>query len=70
MRKTDVLAYYDKNGAAAARAVGVTRSAFHQWPELIPEVWAHRYERVTVGGLKVDPTDYPITPIEPVAKAS
>jgi len=69
MRKSDVLAYYDGNGAAAARAVGVTRSAFHQWPELIPEVWAHRYERVTGSGLKVDPANYPITPIEPVAKA-
>lgn len=64
MRKADVLKYYDGNAAAAGRAVGVTRSAVQQWPDPIPEVWAHRYERVTDGGLAFDPSFYPINPAD------
>ena len=58
MRKTDVLSYYGGNGAAVARAIGYTRSAVQQWPELIPEAAAYRLERATHGVLKVDPSLY------------
>lgn len=58
MRKTDVLSYYEGNGAAVARAIGYTRSAVQQWPEIIPEAAAYRLERATGGDLKVDPSLY------------
>jgi transcriptional repressor of cell division inhibition gene dicB len=58
MRKDDVLAYYDGNRAKAGRAVGVSRSAVQQWPDIIPEAMAYRFERVTGGRLKVDPSVY------------
>jgi len=58
MRKTDVLSYFDGNGAAVARAIGYTRSAVQQWPEIIPEAAAYRVERATDGALKVDPSLY------------
>lgn len=58
MRKTDVLAYYEGNGAAVARAIGYTRSAVQQWPEIIPEAAAYRLQDATEGVLKVDPTLY------------
>jgi DNA-binding transcriptional regulator Cro len=58
MRKTDVLLYYQGNGAAVARAIGYTRSAVQQWPEIIPEAAAYRLERATGGDLKVDPSLY------------
>jgi hypothetical protein len=58
MRKTDVLAHFHDNGAAVARAIGYTRSAVQQWPEIIPEAAAYRLERATNGKLKVDPSVY------------
>jgi DNA-binding transcriptional regulator YdaS (Cro superfamily) len=61
MRKTDVMAYFNGNGAAVARAIGYTRSAVQQWPDppgLVPEAAAYRLERATGGDLKVDPALY------------
>jgi len=65
MRKSDVLAHFQGNGAAVARAIGITRSAVQQWPDdekepgaLIPEAMAYRLEIATDGELKVDPTAY------------
>jgi hypothetical protein len=58
MRKIDVLAYYDGNGAAVARAIGYTRSAVQQWPEIVPEAAAYRLQDATNGALKVDPSLY------------
>ena len=62
MLKSAVLAHYDGNGAAVARAVGVTRSAVCQWPDddegHIPEAMAYRVQAATRGKLKVDPADY------------
>ena len=54
MRKTDVLEHFDNNGAAVARAVGVTRGAVHLWGEIIPEAMAYRVQEATRGKLKVD----------------
>ena len=58
MYKSDVLKHF-KNGAAAGRALGVTKSAVSQWKEVIPEAVAYRAQRVTRGKLKVDPSLYP-----------
>lgn len=58
MRKTDVLKFWGNNGAAVARAIGVTKSAVSQWPRIIPEAMAYRVERATEGKLKVDPALY------------
>lgn len=58
MRKSDVLAHWNGNGAAVARAVGVTRSAVQQWPDIIPEAMAWRVQAATNGELAVDPAVY------------
>jgi hypothetical protein len=58
MRKSDVLKFWNGNGAAVARAVGVTRSAVQQWPDPIPEAMAYRAELASGGKLKVDPKLY------------
>lgn len=58
MYKSDVLKFF-KNGTAAARALGVTKSAVSQWKPVIPEAVAYRAQRVTRGKLKVDPALYP-----------
>jgi ribosomal protein L14 len=58
MLKSAVLAFFDNNGAAVARAIGVTRSAVNQWPPVIPEAMAYRVQEATQGALKVDATLY------------
>lgn len=57
MRTSDVLAYY-RTATAAARAVGVTKSAVSQWGEFVPEGKAYRYQKITRGKLKVDESVY------------
>lgn len=59
MRKKDALAYYDDNGAALGRAIGVTRVTVHEWPPVIPLEPARALEIVTQGDLKVDESLYP-----------
>lgn len=58
MYKSVVLAYWNHNGAAVARAIGITKSAVSQWKEIIPEAMAYRVEKATKGKLKVDPSVY------------
>jgi len=58
MRKSDVLAYYDGNQSAVARALNITRASVNGWPDLVPEAQAYRLERITRGKLKVDPRTY------------
>lgn len=61
MKKDDVLEYFGNNGAAVARALGVTKSAVSQWKDIIPEAMAYRVERYTEGtegALTVDPSLY------------
>jgi hypothetical protein len=57
MRKQDVLDFFG-NGAAAARAVRVTKSAASQWGDIVPERIAYRFQAATRGKLKVDPAIY------------
>lgn len=58
MYKTVVLEFFKNNGAAVARAVGVTRSAVSQWRDIVPEAMAYRLQAATRGKLKVDPALY------------
>ena len=63
MYRTTVLAYFDNNQAAVARALGIKRSSVNAWPELIPERSAYRLQEITKRNkrkLKVDPTLYDI----------
>lgn len=58
MQKSAVLAFFDDNQSAVARALGITRASVNAWDDLIPELRAYRLERVTKGKLKVDPKLY------------
>ena len=57
MRKSDVLAHF-KTATAAAKAIGITKSAVSQWGDVVPEDKAYRYEVVTRRKLKVDKSLY------------
>lgn len=52
MWKSSVYRYY-KSFKAIAKALGITKSAVSQWPELIPEGMAYKIESLTHGKLKV-----------------
>jgi hypothetical protein len=58
MWKSAVLAFFDNNQSAVARALRITRASVNAWPDLIPEASAYRLERITNGGLTVDPSLY------------
>ena len=57
MYKSHVLAHFGSQ-VAVAQAIGITKSAVSQWPELIPESKAYRIQEFTGGVLKVDPSLY------------
>lgn len=59
MRTRDVLKHFGGNGAAVARALGITRGAVALWGKTVPEGSAYKLESVTGGVLKVDPALYP-----------
>lgn len=63
MRKADVVAYFGSQ-TAAAKAVGVTKSAVSQWDEdrPIPLKCAIRAQAASSGGLKLDLALYEGTP--------
>jgi DNA-binding transcriptional regulator YdaS (Cro superfamily) len=54
MQKTEALAHFGGSQTKCAKAIGYTRSAVNQWPELIPEKAAARLERATNGALVYD----------------
>jgi hypothetical protein len=58
MRKADVVQYFG-SVSKAAKAIGKTRQAVSQWPEVIPEGSAYKIQAVTKGKLRVDPDLYP-----------
>jgi hypothetical protein len=59
MNKSDVLIHY-KTHRAVAEALGISRAAVTQWPDLIPEKQAYRLERISNGALRVDPRVYEV----------
>ena len=60
MRKQDVLNFFDHNGAAVAKALGITRVAVNLWPDdgLIPELRARQLHEITNGKLRFRPELY------------
>ena len=58
MLKTAVISHFDSSPVAVARALGITRSAVSQWPELVPLKSALRLQALTEGALKVDMAAY------------
>lgn len=53
MFKADVLAHFDNSPVTVARALGITRSAVNQWPDLVPLKSALRLQSITKGALLV-----------------
>jgi transcriptional repressor of cell division inhibition gene dicB len=61
MLKAAVLAHFDNSPVTVARALGITRSAVNQWPDLVPLKSALRLQAVTNGALKVDLDVYEVS---------
>ena len=53
MKTCDVIQYFGSQ-AAAARALGITRSAISQWGEQVPLATAARLEKLTFGKLRLE----------------
>lgn len=47
MRKSDVLAHFDGNQSAVARAINITRASVNQWGPLVPLDKALRLQDAT-----------------------
>lgn len=58
MLKTAVLSHFHSSPVAVARALGITRSAVSQWPEVVPLKSALRLQALTCGVLSVDMASY------------
>ena len=58
MLKTDVLAHFKGKQTAVAAAIGLTKSAVSQWPELIPLKSAIKLQAATHGALTLDMSLY------------
>lgn len=53
MRRKDALDFFGTI-SQAAKALGVSRQAVHQWPPVIPIITAMKIEQMTGGKLKVN----------------
>lgn len=58
MLKADVIAHFGNSPVAVSKALGITRSAVNQWPEIVPLKSALRLQALTGGKLSVDMTAY------------
>ena len=58
MRKSDVIAHFGGTQTKVAEALGITKSAVSQWPDVIPEGMAYKLQVITAGMLRVDPSLY------------
>lgn len=63
MRKADVIAYFGGTQVAAARALGVTKSAVSQWGDLIPLKCALKAQAISNGDLPLDMSVYQLPDI-------
>lgn len=66
MLKQAVIDYFGSATKTAA-AIGVTKSAVHQWRDIIPRGAAYIAQAVSKGKLKVDPSLYPPKRYKPAA---
>lgn len=58
MLKSDVMDYFDGNGAKVARVLGIGRAAVSKWGERVPPLHAAQLERFTKKKLRFNPDDY------------
>lgn len=58
MLKTDVKRHFGSL-EAIAQAIGVSKAAISQWPEIVPQGAAYKLQVRTRGRLKVNPALYP-----------
>lgn len=58
MLKSHVLDHYGSLNSVA-KALGITKSAVSQWPDVIPEGNAYKLQFLTSGVLRVDASLYP-----------
>lgn len=65
MRKTDVIRYFGGSQVAVARALGMTKSAVSQWPDLVPLKSALRAQAASKGELSVDMSLYQLPELPP-----
>jgi transcriptional repressor of cell division inhibition gene dicB len=63
--KSAVLAYFKDSPVTVARALGITRSAVHQWPKVVPLKSALRLEHITRGALCVEMEAYKLPEFPP-----
>ena len=52
MKKKEVIDYFGSQ-SATAKALGITRQAVNQWPEMVPPAIAEAIERLSNGALKL-----------------
>jgi hypothetical protein len=57
MLKTTVVAHFGSYAKAAA-ALGITKGAVSNWPDIVPRGSAYQVQVVTKGKLRVDPAVY------------
>jgi len=57
MKKSAVIKYFG-TGAHVARSLQITRQAVSNWPDIVPEVYALRLEKITEGRLVYDESLY------------
>jgi len=57
MLKSDVIRHFGGQGATA-RALGITKGAVSQWPDIVPRGSAYQIESITRGKLRVEPAVY------------
>ena len=58
MLKKDVAKHFDGKQVAAGK-VGASAATFSAWGDKVPELYAHRYHKITRGKLRFDWADYP-----------
>lgn len=59
MKKSDVIDFFGGNGAAAGRALGITKTSVYSWGKQVPEARAKKLEKITKGKLVYSPELYP-----------
>ena len=63
MLKAAVIAHFGDSPVTVARALGITRSAVNQWPDLVPLKSALRLQALTQGQLSVEMSAYELPDI-------
>jgi DNA-binding transcriptional regulator YdaS (Cro superfamily) len=70
MYKAVVLAHFNDSQTAVANAIGLTKSAVNQWPDVVPLKSAIKLQAATRGALALDMAVYelPALPSRPASR--